>query len=523
MTSADDLQPTGSAAWINLRWLGVWPLPTVTFILMAIIYCLSLLPRTLWAENEAYYAMGAQNVLEGKILLPVIYDNMLSDKPPLMFWWIALISLPFGNVSEITARIANILPAFLILFIIYRFAKSVGLKAALLSTVVLATAHEFYEVTFEVNTDILLTAFLLISWIAMFKLMEFGFTWKRWLLLWIPMGLGLLTKGPIAPALSCLIAIAYAFPGHGWHGGWKRLFNLRPFTGAAICLLPFIFWCFAVYNQYGREPLDTILLRHNVQRFVEAFDHKKPWYYYLYTLPIVMLPWTLFMPVAAMQWWRAKKTKTPLPAWKTFALTVVATVFLVFSISSSKRAYYMLPLMPWLSLLLGDAMSHIGQGRENIRIQKWITVSAAGMLLLLFLYVVVGYPILDKHRSISELVQEVDRTTGHTDKLILFAEEDPRVMFYLRERMTYYADKPEANKQMAEILSETPKVNVLTLEEPLERLHEISPVSLYVKGSALYRKNRFYVLTTEPGKGLPPFTPEFIKRAKARDDQKKNN
>jgi 4-amino-4-deoxy-L-arabinose transferase-like glycosyltransferase len=527
MDTADDAKIANTANWVDSKWFSAAILPKLIFTVLLIIFGLSLLPRTFWAENEAYYALGAGSVLRGNFLLPVIYDNMLSDKPPLMFWWVALISSPLGYVSEASARIANLIPAFAILLGLYQFARTLGLRAALLAAVILATSHEFYEVAFEVNTDIMLTALLLFSWIALFRIMNSGFTWKRWLMLWVPMGLGLLTKGPVAPALSCLIAVAFAFPRYGLRDGWRCLLSLRPFTGAIVCFLPFVAWCVAVYSQHGREPLDIILLRHNVQRFVEAFDHQKPWFYYLYTLPIVMLPWTLLAPLLISQLWKLFRAKEQLPAWKSFALTVVTVVFLLFTFSSSKRAYYLLPLMPWLALLLGDSVSQFAAAREGLqkrRVQHLTIIAGIGMLVILFFYISVGYQLLDSRRTITALVNEVDKNTAKADTLVLFAEEDPRVIYYLGEKLTYYyADEPEPAAKLAEVLAEQKKVDVVSLERPLKRLLEISPVPLYIEGSALYRGNRFYIVTTQNEYGLSKLTPEFIRNAKKERKKQREN
>lgn len=525
MSIADNSRTDKTAATtVNLPWLGTWPLDKIFFAVILVVFCLNLLPRTFWAENEAYYALGAGNVLDGHFLVPVIYDNTLADKPPLMFWYIALVSLPFGSVTEFTARLANLIPAFLILFAVYRFTSHISQRAATLAIVVLATAHEYYEVVFEVNTDVLLTAFLLVSWIALYKILETGFTWKLWILLWVPMGLGMLTKGPVALVLSGLIAFAYAFPRYGWRDGWRRLLLLRPFTGAALCFLPFLLWCAIVYNQYGRDPLDVILLRHNVERFVDAFDHQKPWYYYFYTLPIVMLPWSLLFPLVATQLWREKLAKLQLPAWKSFALTVVVVGFVLFSWSSSKRAYYMLPIMPWIAILLGDVMSRIGNDRpprQELRARQLITASAAAMLVMLLLYITIGYRLLDNNRSISDLAATVNRTTGQAEKLILFEDEDPRLMFYLPEDMTFYSDAPEHREPLIRVLNNSGSVDLLTQRRGLKTLVKLSPVPLHLQASADYRDNRFYILTTTPDDSLPMLSAELIQHLK--DEEKKHS
>src|SRR5688572_18633150 len=96
-------------------------LPIMIFGLIVLVYLAGTRGHTFWAENEAYYSLGAQSVRSGHFLLPTFHDGMAIDKPPLMCWWIALISLPFGRVTEFSARLANVIPAIATLWFIYRY------------------------------------------------------------------------------------------------------------------------------------------------------------------------------------------------------------------------------------------------------------------------------------------------------------------------------------------------------------------------------------------------------------------
>jgi 4-amino-4-deoxy-L-arabinose transferase-like glycosyltransferase len=76
--------------------------------ILALAVLLPLIPagrRVLWESNEARYPVLAQDILEhGRWLVPEIRGQLYLNKPQLYFWTIALVSLPAGRVSELSAH-----------------------------------------------------------------------------------------------------------------------------------------------------------------------------------------------------------------------------------------------------------------------------------------------------------------------------------------------------------------------------------------------------------------------------------
>src|SRR6185436_9963273 len=60
----------------------------------------------------ARFAVLAQDILEhGRWLGPHLRDELYMNKPALYFWSIALVSLPVGRVTELTAAIPSVVSA----------------------------------------------------------------------------------------------------------------------------------------------------------------------------------------------------------------------------------------------------------------------------------------------------------------------------------------------------------------------------------------------------------------------------
>ncbi len=75
-------------------------------------FLLGLGDRNIWIPLEARYALVAREMLEtGQWILPHLGGMVYADKPPLLFWSIALLSALGPGVTEWTARLPSALAA----------------------------------------------------------------------------------------------------------------------------------------------------------------------------------------------------------------------------------------------------------------------------------------------------------------------------------------------------------------------------------------------------------------------------
>src|SRR5438045_4032698 len=89
-------------------------------------------------RNETLRAIIAREMLRtGNWIVPTLYGEPLFTKPPGMYVAIALCSWPFGEVTELTARLPSALAATITVFLFYwcfrrHFGRAAGLVAALI-------------------------------------------------------------------------------------------------------------------------------------------------------------------------------------------------------------------------------------------------------------------------------------------------------------------------------------------------------------------------------------------------------
>ena len=101
---------------------------------------------------------------------------------------------------------------------------------------------------------------------------------------------------------------------------------------------------------YGESGLHLVF-RENVQRFFDPFDHKEPFYIYFYQLPILFLPWAPVLVIALIAAFQRRRELSQLDYPTRYLLEAGVLIFLFFTASGSRRSYYILPLIPFCTLL----------------------------------------------------------------------------------------------------------------------------------------------------------------------------
>jgi 4-amino-4-deoxy-L-arabinose transferase-like glycosyltransferase len=117
----------------------------------------------------------------------------------------------------------------------------------------------------------------------------------------------------------------------------------------AVFVLP---WFWMLWKQGGSKYLEVFLIDNHWKRFfANGSDHTEHfWFYYLLSFPVDFLPWTFFF--LAFFWrfnknshryWDDRSTR--------FGLIWFFVLLAFFSVSSSKRSIYLLPIFPAACLL----------------------------------------------------------------------------------------------------------------------------------------------------------------------------
>jgi 4-amino-4-deoxy-L-arabinose transferase-like glycosyltransferase len=337
--------------------------------------------------DESRYAQIALEMHEsGDWLVPRLGGEPYLDKPPLLYWLMATSYSSFG-VNETSARLPCALAGLGTVLAVYWIGRGlVGDRAAWYGALLLLACGGFIAAGRFIMMDGLLTLLTTVCYLAAVRAMFVKDGWRWWLISGIACGLGVLTKGPVAPVLCLPPVIALA-----WLGKDYRLLGVRNIAAFFLPLLAIATpWFFAISAKQS-EFVGYFFWKHNVMRYVDAFDHQQPWWFYLPMLALGIMPSTLLLPGLAAylgnQQTRIRELRTP-----ALGALLLAAVWIVgfFSLSSCKLVTYILPAFPLLALALGkmfdDAQRLVAAERNSLSTwthgAAWFTVSTTSWVAI---------------------------------------------------------------------------------------------------------------------------------------------
>ncbi len=322
---------------------------TCIILFTAFLFLFNIGKRDLWAPDEPRYAQVSKEMREsGNFIVPHLNSSPYPDKPPLLFWLVNLFSIPFGKITALSSRLPSAFAGVGCCLAIFYLGKNLyrNTRIGLLSALILATSSKFLWMAHRVAFDVLLTFFVTMAILCFYK----GYTEQKskgryYILFYLFMALGVLTKGPVGFILPFCIVFSYLL--------LKRnigiLKETYPWIGGLIFASVVFTWVYLASIYGGKEYTCQILFKQNVGRFASSFAHKQPFYYYFINFPINFLPWSVFIPSIAIYLF----SKTGREKIRSILLPLVwfAVIFIFFSVVSGKRDIYVLPLYPGAALL----------------------------------------------------------------------------------------------------------------------------------------------------------------------------
>jgi 4-amino-4-deoxy-L-arabinose transferase-like glycosyltransferase len=328
--------------------LPLWVVPTTSSV---------------WDANEAFYVQTPREMVEsGNWISPTFNGQPRLNKPPLSYWAVALL-YTLSGVSLLWERVVLAAAGTASILILWRLGHRIaGPVAALGAAGILAATFRFQIVSRRLLIDGLLLTFILAGFYCFWRWFE---TRSRRDFLWgcAAMGLGFLTKGPVALAPAVVPAAVLL-----WER--RRPASLPWVAGAAVFLAIAGAWPLALVVVEGPGPVRDFLFTENLGRLVSVdFGPRRGPLYYLGVFLADFFPWSLLSPVAALAWFRrgGRRTGQLLLLW-------MAVLLGVFSLSLNKQEYYILPAYPAAALLIAGA---------GLQAQpRWLRLAAAAAVIL---------------------------------------------------------------------------------------------------------------------------------------------
>ena len=322
--------------------LSDWRLPWLLLLLPVVIF-LPALP----IDETRYLAVAWEMHLHGNFLVPHLNGATYSQKPPLLFWMINLGWLIAG-VHVWVVRLGVLIASCAWLMLFGALVRRLDPDSALAKKAVwfLLGMLYFALLSSAIMFDVLLAVWVLVALHGALDV-DCGKRWRGIGLMALGFGLGILTKGPVALLDAGLIvaigpwwsSVARVRPGR-WYGALL----LAVLGGAAIALA----WAIPAAIAGGQKYADAIFLHQTVDRMTKSFAHRRPIWWYLMVLPMMVLPWTLALRAP----WQAWRDNFHISKSARFAVAWFVPAFLAFCLVSGKQPHYLMPLLPGLALYL---------------------------------------------------------------------------------------------------------------------------------------------------------------------------
>lgn len=279
-------------------------------------------------------------------LHPTYWGEPYFNKPPLMHGLMAL-TYAIAGVSEWTSRFPGAFLTACSVPLLYAIGRELFQRytpAVLATAVYLTTLPVVRHGRLAMLDGAVLCFLLLTIWCLLRSRRDLRFA----LAMGVSLGLVCLTKGIMVGVL--LLAIALIFL------QWDTPRLLRTpvlWSGLALGLVPVGLWYGSQGLHYGAEFLSNNLVEQSFGRIwtpVEA-NTGPPWYYLL-ELVKYGLPWLLFLPQGCKLVWEQRHL-----SWAKLVLVWSSVYLLAISLMSTKLPWYILPLYPALSLIVGAQLT----------------------------------------------------------------------------------------------------------------------------------------------------------------------
>ena len=342
------------------------------------MYFVDLGGTSIWDANEAFYVETPREMLEAHDLVNPSFNYLPRFNKPVLSYWIVAACYRLFGVSVGVQRLPIAIGAMVLIGCAYVLGwlgagserpRQAGLWAAL----GLAANPRLVMFARRIFIDVWIAAFLALT-LTFFALSEREPQRRRLYLalMYVSIGLGTLTKGPVAIVLPGLAFALYLIANREL----RRVRDMMIPAGILVVALIVLPWYVALYHQHGWTEIKSFLLTENIERYTAGAGVRQTrgLFFYVPVLFSDSFPLSVLLVAAAALWWRERdRLQSLLWCW------IVAIVGF-FSLSAGKQDLYIFPVVPAVAALGGLALARI-RGNPRVCAHVRVTLAVTGVLL----------------------------------------------------------------------------------------------------------------------------------------------
>lgn len=429
--------------------------------------------------DESIYAKVAKNMFETGDLYTLTWrthQDLWFEKPPLYFIVTSFLYSILG-VTEFATRLGVSLFSVLGLLYTYKLSKII-FKSSLAGIfavfgLVLNVSYLYYSRIGML--DVILTFFVVSSSYYFLKFQE-SLNKFDLFLSGVLIGLGVLVKSLIGFIPLVCFGIYYLVNRFLLKNKSLQIKHLvLLFLTSLLIALP---WHLHMYQVHGDKFLKTYFGYHLIERYSSEIEDKgAPWDFYLVVIRNTMRVWYLLL-IPSLVFFGYQFYKRRLSEKSLLLVISSVIILLLFSTSSSKLKWYIMPIYPFLYVMVGYFVYCLFNYLVKLKINSVIF----GLIFYIFIFANLGYfysikdmvytpnynlkqaTLLIKNNSLTDVdYTYIDKLDYH---LVLFYNEKPKIEFMnysqLKEVLAFRANDPE-------------KITVITGKNRFDNLKRLIP------------------------------------------------
>jgi 4-amino-4-deoxy-L-arabinose transferase-like glycosyltransferase len=353
-------------------------------VIVVPLFSFGLANHGLWTADEPRVAeIGREMALPGASwAVPTLDRKPFLEEPPLYYASLAAAFRLFGKVSDGVARVPSAVFAFGgVVALFFLGSLLFGPRTGFASALVMATSGEYFRVAHWVIVDSALAFFVILALVFFMTAYLSARRTTRlayYSLCYISCTLAFYTKGFIGVVIPGLAVLTFLV----FDRNTREILRMHLWLGILIFAAMTLPWFLSLWQQGGGEYLRVFLVHNHLERFAGgSTGHHQPFYYYLVEFPTAFLPWGLIaIPVLWQGLRRRDEGSDRSSKGRLFILCWFISGFVFLSVSSTKRALYLMPLFAPISLL--TAVYIDGTITGKILSAKWEKVFTCAFGLL---------------------------------------------------------------------------------------------------------------------------------------------
>ena len=320
----------------------------------------------------------------GEWVLPVMPSGSVNYDHPMLHWLIMLFSYMQGYVSKFTLQLPGAM-AFIVMMItsLIFFGRRIQFQEAFISTLFLITSFGMQNLSAASSGDLLFATFMFVAMTQLYRWQE------EWELKGIPVGIAvllscaILTKGLMGMILPLVTFTLYLLYMRNYP--YATIAKSMFYMAVSSLFLPAL-WYVAIWKVGGLDLLQDVLTI-EFSNFWGLGVHEHNFFYIIPLLAVGFMPWILFFFFSLFGVKRDSIVYKGCSGVKMFSLVSLVVMLLAYAIMPVKKASYLLPVYPFITIFLARYALYITEYRTlctRLFAATYSLLVLIGLMLLMF-------------------------------------------------------------------------------------------------------------------------------------------